>query len=309
MTMLTCNSDSGVIKWFQGLAHTGILLWLSICPVAAGAVAAPAQPATARHVLSRFYPAHVVVVIEENKSYSTIIGNSDAPYLNELARKGMLLTDAHAVTHPSQPNYVALFSGSLHGLTDDSCPHDLSGPSLASELLAKNLSFTIYSENLPSIGFTGCSASDGLYRRKHNPVVDFQADNVPASVNRPFSDFPEDYSRLPRVAFVVPNMMNDMHDGSIAQGDRWLEAHLSRYVRWARTHNSLLIVTWDESDASSFSNQIPLILVGAGIKIGRNDQYLDHYGLLRSIENLYGLKPLGQSAIASPLKELLGTRR
>jgi phosphatidylinositol-3-phosphatase len=70
--------------------------------------------------------------------------------------------------------------------------------------LAKKLGFAIYSEYLSSAGFKGCSASNGLYRRKHNPVVDFQADNAPASVNRPFSDFSGNYSRLPRVAFVVP---------------------------------------------------------------------------------------------------------
>jgi phosphatidylinositol-3-phosphatase len=104
-------------------------------------------------------------------------------------------------------------------------------------------------------------------------------------------------------------MMNDMHDGSIAQGDRWLKVHPGRYVRWATTHNSLLVVTWDESDASSFSNQIPLIVVDEGAKLARNDQYLDHYGLLRTIENVSGLKPLGQSAVAGPLKELPDTRR
>ncbi|MGH8377555.1 MAG: alkaline phosphatase family protein, partial [Gammaproteobacteria bacterium] len=155
-------------------------------------------------------PAHVVLVIEENKSFSTIIGNPDAPYLNLLAKQGILFTNAHAVMHPSQPNYVALFAGSTYELTDDSCPHDYSGPNLASALLARKLTFAIYSEDLPETGFTGCSGS--LYRRKHNPVVDFQAANVPASVNRPYSDFPENYSRLPTVSFVVPNMMNDMHD-------------------------------------------------------------------------------------------------
>jgi len=257
------------------------------------------QGALASNAAWHWRPAHVVVVIEENKSFSTIIGNPDAPYLNQLAHEGLLFTDAHAVIHPSQPNYVALFAGSMYGLTDDSCPHDLSGPTLASELLAKKLSFVNYAENMPSAGFTGCSASNGLYRRKHNAVADFQF-GLPASVNVPFTEFPQDYANLPTVAFVIPNMMNDMHDGTIAEGDTWLKAHLSNYVEWAKTHDSLLIITWDESDARSATNQIPLILIGAQLRPHHSNQYVDHYSVLRMLEDCYGLKPIGLSARAKP---------
>ena len=271
------------------------LLGIMLFPAAVSAAGGPHTT----HGL--WQPAHVVVVIEENKSFSTIIGNPDAPYINTLAGEGLLFTDAHAVMHPSQPNYVALFAGSTYGLTDDSCPHDFSGPNLASELLAKKLSFAIYSEDMPSAGFTGCSGSNGLYRRKHNPVANFQA-GLPADVNLPFSDFLEDYSRLPTISFVVPNMMNDMHDGTIAGGDAWLNTHLSGYAEWAKHHHSLLIITWDESDARSMSNQIPLIIVGTGAKPGRSGQHVDHYGLLCTLEEFYGLKPLGESAGAKPIE-------
>ncbi len=247
---------------------------------------------------------HVVVVIEENKSFSTILRNVNAPYINELARKGLLFTNAHAVTHPSQPNYVALFAGSVLGVNDDSCPQDLRGPNLASELLARKLTFAIYSEDLPETGYAGCSGRGGLYRRKHNMVVDWQAAGQSPDLNRPFRDFPRNFSRLPNVAFVVPNMMHDMHDGTIAQGDVWLRVHLGEYARWAETHHSLLVVTWDESDASSPINHIPLIIVGAGIKHGQSGQYADHYSLLRSIEDLFQLKPLGSSTTAEPLLPL-----
>ncbi|HKT32519.1 MAG TPA: alkaline phosphatase family protein [Gammaproteobacteria bacterium] len=253
------------------------------------------QGALAASIAARWRPAHVVIVIEENKSFSTIIGNPDAPYLNQLAKQGVLFIDAHAVMHPSQPNYVALFAGSTYGLTDDSCPHDLNGPNLASELLASKLSFAEYSEDMPSAGYTGCSGSNGLYRRKHNPVADFQS-GLPASVNLPFGDFPHNYTKLPTVAFVVPNMMNDMHDGTIAEGDAWLKRHLSKYAEWAKSHNSLLIVTWDESDARSVTNQIPLIVVGARVKPGRSGQYVDHYALLRALLDMYGLPLLGRAS-------------
>lgn len=259
----------------------------------------PTPGVQAAHATAHWRPAHLVIVIEENKSFSTIIGKSDAPYLNQLVKQGLLFTDAHAIMHPSQPNYVALFAGSTHGLTDDSCPRNLSGPNLATELLASKLSFAEYSEDMPSAGYTGCSGSHGLYRRKHNPVADFQT-GLPASVNLPFSDFPDDYSKLPTVALVIPNMMNDMHDGTITKGDAWLKAHLSRYAEWAKLHDSLLIVTWDESDARSIANQIPLIMVGAHLKPGHSDQHVDHYSLLRLLEDFYALKPLAHSAKAVP---------
>ena len=267
-----------------------MLLVAASMALSRGVSAAPA--------VAHWRPAHVVVVIEENKSFSTIIGSSNAPYLNQLAKQGLLFTNAHAVMHPSQPNYVALFAGSAYGLTDDSCPHDLKGPNLASELLARKLSFAVYSEDMPKAGFTGCSASHGLYRRKHNPVADFQG-VLPAKVNLPFTEFPRNYAKLPTVAFVIPNMMDDMHDGTIAEGDAWLKAHLGGYADWAKAHNSLLIITWDESDARSMTNQIPLIMVGADLKSRHDDQYVNHYGLLRMLEDFYGLKPLGKSAEAT----------
>lgn len=276
------------------------------CALAALGLFCGVQPAVLG--APEWHPAHVVLVIEENKSFSTIIGNRNAPYLNKLAGDGVLFTNAHAVRHPSQPNYVALFSGSTHGLTGDSCPHSLKGYTLASELLANKFTFAIYSEDMPKAGFTGCSADHGLYRRKHNPVADFQTE-LAASVNLSFADFPSNFTKLPTVAIVVPNMMDDMHNGTIAKGDAWLKVHLSRYAEWAETHDSLLIVTWDESDDRSASDQIPLIVVGAGLRPQRDHQYLSHYGVLRTLEDFYGLSPLGDSVGALPAAVLLRSAR
>ena len=103
-------------------------------------------------------PAHVVVVIEENHGYNQIIGNPAAPYMNQLANSGRLLTQMYAITHPSQPNYLALFSGSTHGITDDSCPHTFSDANLGSELIGAGLTFTGFSESMPSDGYTGCTS-------------------------------------------------------------------------------------------------------------------------------------------------------
>ena len=102
-------------------------------------------------------PAHTVIVMMENLSYGEVIGNRSAPFLNGLARRGALFTNSHAVAHPSEPNYLALFSGSTHGVTDDSCPLRFTGPNLASELIAAGHTFAGYAEGLPGTGSPVCS--------------------------------------------------------------------------------------------------------------------------------------------------------
>lgn len=255
-------------------------------------------PTSARAEVPPTPPAHVVVVIEENHSYSDIIGNPDAPYINALARRGALFNRAFAITHPSEPNYLALFSGSTQGLRSDSCPHTFHGPTLATRLAAAGRSFAIYSESLPHTGFTGCRLGD--YYRKHNPAVNWQGVNLPASDNRPFTDFPTDFNRLPTVAFVIPNVVHDMHSASVKRGDTWLRTRLGAYIRWARTHNDLFILTWDEDDFQS-GNHIPTIIVGEAVRHGVFTERIDHYRVLRTLEALYRLPPLGHSAQREPI--------
>ncbi|MBI5006666.1 MAG: acid phosphatase [Nitrosomonadales bacterium] len=240
-------------------------------------------------------PDHIVIVIEENKSYSQIIGNREAPYINELARRGALFTNSYGITHPSQPNYLALFSGSTRGITSNTCPLELGGPNLASALIEKGLSFASYSESMPKSGYEGCIW--GTYMRKHNPIANWKE---LAAYNLPFSAFPSDYLKLPTVSFVVPDQRNDMHDGSIAQGDAWLKKHIDGYAQWAMTHNSLLIVTFDEDDGSE-GNRIATIMVGQRIRAGKYGQRVDHYGLLRMVEEMYDLPLLNESANAQAI--------
>jgi acid phosphatase len=243
-------------------------------------------------------PDHIVIVIEENKSFSQIIGNRDAPYINELAKRGALFTQSYGITHPSQPNYLALFTGSTRGISSNACPLDLSGDNLASQLIAKGLSFVSYAESMPQAGYEGCIW--GAYMRKHNPVANWKE---LAALNQPFNAFPADYSQLPTVAFVIPDQRNDMHDGSIAQGDAWLKKNIEGYAQWAMTHNSLLVVTWDEDDGSS-DNRVATIFVGAMVKPGQYKQRIDHYGLLRMVEEMHGLPFLGESASAQVIKSV-----
>jgi hypothetical protein len=244
---------------------------------------------------------HIVVVVEENHSFGQIDGSSDAPYLNSLAHSGALFTDSHAVEHPSEPNYLALFAGSTFGLTSDACPRTFSGPNLGSALIAAKLSFTGYSESLPSVGFTGCAAGgilDPSYARKHNPWVNIS--DVPATSNQPFSNFPSDFTKLPTVAFVVPDQQHDMHSGSVTSGDTWLQSNIGSYAQWALTHKSLLIVTFDEDDNGS-SNQIWTLLYGANVNPGRYSTAITHYSVLRTIEADYGLPFSGNASIATTI--------
>jgi len=245
-------------------------------------------------------PDHIVVVIFENKHRSSVIGNSRAPYLNKLARQGANMTRSYGITHPSQPNYLALFSGSTHGVSSDACLQKFkTKQNLGSQLRKAGYSFTGYAEALPRAGFSGCV--QGRYQRKHNPWVDFA--NLPRNTNQPFSAFPRDYRKLPTVAFVSPDMCNSMHDCSIRTGDRWMKKHFNQYARWAKRNNSWLIVTFDENAGGS-ANPIPTIIVGEGIRPGRYSQRMDHYTLLRTIQKAYGLPTLGRSQAARPLSKI-----
>ncbi len=234
-------------------------------------------------------PDHIVIVVEENKSYSQIIGNPDAPYINVLAKRGTLFTNSFGVTHPSQPNYLALFSGTTRGISSNACPLELKGENLGSALIAQGLSFVSYLESMPEAGYEGCMY--GAYMRKHNPAANWKE---LAAFNQPFSAFPQDFSQLPTVSLVMPDQRNDMHDGSIEQGDAWLQQNIEQYAQWAFTHNSLLIVTWDEDNGRE-GNRIATVFVGAMVKSGKSAQRINHYTLLRTISEMYGLPILGES--------------
>ena len=249
-------------------------------------------------------PDHIVIVIEENHSFQNVIGNVDAPYMNQLATQGALLTNMYALTHPSQPNYLQFFSGSNQGVGSNGLP--LAGfttPNLGAALFAAGRTFTGYCEDLPAVG-SNIEVS-GQYYRKHNPWANWQMDppgpnQYASTVNRPFTDFPSDYTTLPTVSIVVPNQDHDMHDGTIAQADVWLSANLGGYAAWCRTHNSLLIVTWDE-DSFAAQNQIPTIFYGPGVRLGTHDSRRTLHDLLATVCAMYGATPPGAGADVRPM--------
>ena len=252
-------------------------------------------------------PDHIVIVVEENKCYNDIIDNSLAPYINGFAADdfGALFAKSYGITHPSQPNYLYLFSGDDQGVTDDGIPSGLpfTTNNLGAELLRNDYTFIGYSEDLPSIGYHG--ADYGSYSRRHNPWVNWQnssVNGIDSTLNVPFTEFPTDYNKLPTVSFVIPNNDHNMHDGSISAADMWLQNNLDGYIQWAKTHNSLFILTFDEDDESRcLDNWIPTLFVGQMVKKGGYSFNINHLNILRTIEDMYGLEPVGKSADSSAI--------
>jgi phosphatidylinositol-3-phosphatase len=269
----------------------------AVLAVLAGGAVSASSAAPARTEAGPSRPDHVVVVVMENKRYDAVIGHPRTPYISSLAARGANFTSAYGETHPSQPNYLALFSGSTQGVTDNHCGHTFNGtPNLARQLLDAGHSFVGYSEDLPLAGFTGCA--DGQYVRRHNPWVNFT--DVPAASNRPLRDLPGDYRALPHVAFVVPDLCHDMHDCPKADADAWLRRTMDGYIAWAQRNNSLFVLTWDEDNRTD-GNHIPTIVLGEHVTARQHPERIDHYSLLRTIEDLYGLPPLGLAAQRSPI--------
>ena len=246
-------------------------------------------------------PDHMVIEILENVGYTDVKDSSDAPYINSLLAdtSAAVLTQSFALTHPSQPNYLMLYSGANQGATNI----PFSTPNLGAELIQKGFTFTGYAEDLPSVGYTGATYGS-YYAAKHCPWTNWQGtgtNQTAAKFNQPLTSFPTDYTKLPTLSFVMPNLIDDMHSGSIPQGDAWLKTHLSGYIDWCKTHNSLFVLTFDEDDTLSEANQIITIIIGQNVKGGIYTQRITHYNVLRTIEDLYGLPHAGESADSSDI--------
>ncbi|MBO1739468.1 alkaline phosphatase family protein [Leifsonia sp. TF02-11] len=258
---------------------------------------------------------HIVVIVEENKPATAIIGDPDAPYLNQLARSGALATRYSAVTHPSLPNYLALTSGTTGGITTDCNPPGgsclVTGPNLAAELDRAGRSWKLYAESMPA----PCTTTNtSLYAVKHNPFLYFPSVTARpaycASHDVPYTQFATDLASattLPDFAFISPNLCNDMHDCSVATGDAWLRANVPRILASPAftTQRSLLVVTFDEGDASD--NTVACLFAGPAARAQTvSDEPYTHYSLLRTVEEAWGLNPLtGEDAAATAMTPLL----
>lgn len=237
----------------------------------------------------------VLLVVLENTDYADAIQQSD---LARLADEGALLANFRAETHPSQPNYIAMTSGDTHGVRDNEA-YNLDVRHIGDLFEAKGLSWKIYAEGYPGNCFKGEQRKD--YVRKHNPFISYA--NVQSDPGRCARIVPAEVldrdlasGKLPYFSFYVPDLRNDGHDTNLNFAGRWVARKFVPKLRPEFAKGLLLVITFDEARNASGDNRIYTALLGAGVKPGsRSDALYDHYSLLRTLEERFGLGSLGKN--------------
>ncbi|HVA88322.1 MAG TPA: alkaline phosphatase family protein [Chloroflexota bacterium] len=255
-------------------------LAISIVPtLALGSAAQPAPAAHAAAALPQFQ--HIFVIVMENHNYEQIIGNPHAPIINKLAQQYGLATHYTGVTHPSEPNYVALIGGSYFGIQDDGpfTTNLIKQQNLGDQLTASGMTWKSYQQSLPYAGYTGVTypTTDALYASKHNPFMNFYSVQhaLPAKLAQeivPDSQLTTDLwlNTVPNFSFITPDLCHDMHGGAkacpyadnadnpgdvndirlVSQGDAYVGGTVAQ-IMWSHAWtqgNNAIVVTWDEND-------------------------------------------------------------
>ena len=248
----------------------------------------------------------VVVVVFENREFSQVIGGGQAPTFDALARRFALLTDYRGVAHPSLPNYLALVSGSTQEVTSDCTTCVVAARNLADTLEQAGKTWKTYADGLPAPGFTGPTA--GRYAKKHDPLLYFEdVAGRPERLRRivPLTAFRRDLQAhaLPDFSLVVPDLCHDMHDCPVSTGDAWLGAFLGPLLRSGELAHGIVYVVFDEGTGDAGGGgRVPALVVGPLVRRGaRAPGPLDHYSLLRTIEDAWHLPRLGRSGAARPI--------
>jgi phosphatidylinositol-3-phosphatase len=246
---------------------------------------------------------HIIVVVMENHAYDQV---RTLPYIASLITAGSSFSSSYGVTHPSLPNYIALWSGGTQGVTNDNCPAPGSPfyvENLGHACEAAGLTWRAYSEDLPAPGSTVCTASSSNYARKHAPWSYFP--NLDHMNERPYTDLATDISQgtLPNLAFVVPNQCNDQHSCALAVGDTWLSYNIPSMLAGVGPHG-VVILTYDEDDRSA-GNQILTCFAGDPVRPNYlSPTVINHYTLLRTLCEALGLAPFGAAANETPITDV-----
>ncbi|HET7127631.1 MAG TPA: alkaline phosphatase family protein [Gaiellaceae bacterium] len=263
-----------------------MIRWGTIAIVVVLAVVGCGTSATASQGAIRAHVAHVVIVVFENREESTIDKSDEAPAFEQFAARYADLSNYTAITHPSLPNYLALVSGSTHGVTNDcdSCgpwPHSIGGL-----LTASGRTWGGYAEGYPS---------SPRFTKRHMPFLYFTDGG---SHVRPLSKL--DDRHLPAYSFVAPDLCHDAHDCPLSSAEAFLENFLPPLLRVPRT---AVFVVFDEGTTSiGGGGRIEAFVAGTAVKrhvVVR--RHIDHYTILRTVEDLFGLRHLGASRTALPL--------
>jgi hypothetical protein len=248
--------------------------------------------------------SHLAVIVMENEELGSIIGSAEAPYINSLARRYASASDYHAVSHPSLPNYLALTGGDTFGISSDCTDCAVRASNLADQLDGAKVSWKAYMEDMPAPCYLG--ASHRGYAKKHDPFVYYRGvAGSPARCARvvPLTQLATDLrgGTLPTFSWITPNLCDDMHDCSVATGDRFL-ARLVPYLLAGLGPHGLLALVWDEGSSDSgccgraAGGRVALVLAGPDVRRGVYRRPADHYSLLRLFEDALALPRLRNAA-------------
>lgn len=257
---------------------------------------------------------HVVVVLEENHGYSSVIGNPAMPYLNSLASQNALATQYYANTHPSIGNYFMLTAGQII-TNNDGYSGVVSADNIVRHLLTAGKTWKSYAESLPTVGYTG--GDTGAYLRHHNPFSYF-SDVINSSGEKlnlvPFTHFAQDLNnnQLPDFSFVIPNVNDDAHNGTLQQADGWLRANIAPLLNNPEfQRDGILMIVFDEaadSDTAGGGGHVVAVIAGPHVKKGfQISTHYQHQNLLRTVMAALGTGSYpGAAAGASPMSDAFG---
>jgi len=258
-------------------------------------------------------PDHIVLMVFENREADSIMArHSSAPYFRSLARRSVTLNQLFAITHPSLPNYLALTSGSTHGVTSDCTTCLVDAPNIVDQLELAGITWKAYMESMP--GPCSTTPQDGRYVMKHDPFMyyhDIRDDagrcaNV-VSMRQLTSDLQA--GALPMFAWITPNLCHDMHDCSVATGDRFLRTWAPRIVA-ALGSDGILMVVFDEGVTSAgcchdtaTGGHIAGIIAGPGARVGVTiPTRFSQYSILKLVQDAWQLGALGATARARAIE-------
>jgi hypothetical protein len=250
---------------------------------------------------------HVFLVVEENHSYSEVVGNTSMPYFNSLIASYGLATQSFGNTHPSIGNYFVLTTGQIVTNNEAGSPPTVTADNIVREVLAANKTWKSYAESLPSVGYLGGDVYP--YAQHHNPFVFLQDAITPTEVNNivPFTQFTTDLAnnQLPNFSYILPNQLNNAHDGTLAQADAWLQQNIAPIIASPTFQkDGLLIITFDESDFSDLQNgggHIATLVISAHAKKGfKSTTLYQHQSVLREILHALGISTFPGMAATAP---------
>jgi hypothetical protein len=296
------------------------LLFGSGAAVTAACASAMVSPATASGpcgtLTSAPHYTHVIWIWMENHSYNTIIGSSQAPYINSVASKCGLATNYHNISHPSLPNYISATSGLAYkGIAkfDSDCNPVPGCVTSAKSIFAQGETWKAYEETMPS----NCAKSNsGNYAVRHNPPPYYTSLKGCATKDVPFAHLATDLAagKLPAFSFITPNLIDDMHSGTVADGDNWLMANLPTILNSPEytSGSTAVFITWDEGEGGTSNKcatnttdvgcHVATLVISPSTRAGTHSATLfNHYSLLGTAERLLGLPMLGKAASATTM--------